>query len=90
MTAYKVKAHWDSEDRVWWAECAENHGVVAEAASVEGLLEAIQKTFPDLVDLDRQLGPEEVWARRSGWRSRETLGHLGLRRVVQLNKGPAE
>jgi hypothetical protein len=56
MTAYKVKAHWDADDRVWWAECAENHGAVAEAASVEGLL------APDLVALDLQLGPEEVGA----------------------------
>jgi hypothetical protein len=30
MTAYKVKAHWDANDRIWWAECPENHGVVAE------------------------------------------------------------
>jgi predicted RNase H-like HicB family nuclease len=62
MTAYKVKAHWDAQDRIWWAECPENHGVVAEASSVESLLEAIQKTFPDIVDLDLQLGPEEVGA----------------------------
>jgi predicted RNase H-like HicB family nuclease len=62
MTAYKVKAHWDANDRIWWAECPENHCVVAEAATVELLLEAIRKTFPDLVDLDLQLGPEEVGA----------------------------
>jgi predicted RNase H-like HicB family nuclease len=62
MTVYKVKAHWDAQDRIWWAECPENHGIVAEASSVESLLEAIQKTFPDIVDLDLQLGPEDVGA----------------------------
>jgi predicted RNase H-like HicB family nuclease len=62
MTAYKVKAHWDANDRVWWAECPENHGIIAEAASIEFLLEAIQKAFPGLTDLDLQLGPEDVGA----------------------------
>jgi hypothetical protein len=62
MTAYRVKAHWDANDLVWWAECSENRGVVAEAATVELLLEAIQKTFSDLVELDLQLGPADVGA----------------------------
>jgi Domain of unknown function (DUF1902) len=62
MTAYKVRAHWDENDSIWWAECSEYHGIVAEAATVESLLDAIQRTFPDLVDLDLQLGPEDVGA----------------------------
>lgn len=62
MTAHKVKAHWDANDRVWWAECPENHGIVAEGASIEVLLEAIQKAFPGLTDLDLLLGPKDVGA----------------------------
>jgi Domain of unknown function (DUF1902) len=73
-----AKAYWDA-DRVWRAECAENRGAATEAASVEGIMEAIQKTFPDLVDYAFSLGKKR-WARLSGWRSTDAF------RATQLGK----
>jgi hypothetical protein len=54
-------------------------GAASEAASVEGIMEAIQKTFPDLVDYAFSLGKKR-WARLSGWRSTDAF------RATQLGK----
>ncbi len=60
MTAYEVEAHWDEEQRVWWAEHRESNGLMVEAATIEKLRQAIERSFPELIGLTLKLGPEEV------------------------------
>jgi hypothetical protein len=38
MSAFNVKAHWDTEARVWWAESDDVPGLVAEAESHDQLV----------------------------------------------------
>lgn len=47
MKTYRVEAHWDDEDGVWWAESKEMRGLVAEAATVELLSQVLQDLFRD-------------------------------------------
>jgi hypothetical protein len=51
MKTYRVEAHWDEEDRVWWAESKEMRGLVAEAATVELLSQVLQDLVPGAVSL---------------------------------------
>jgi len=49
---YHVKAEWDAEARVWVAASDDVPGLVAEAATLEGLIEDIRALVPDLLDLN--------------------------------------
>jgi predicted RNase H-like HicB family nuclease len=52
MTTFQVKAHWDREARVWWAESDDLPGLVAEAATHEQLVADLLAIIPDLVALN--------------------------------------
>jgi predicted RNase H-like HicB family nuclease len=52
---YEVRAHWDAEARVWWAESDDVQGLVAEAATVELLIQEVRHLVPELLVLNSNL-----------------------------------
>jgi predicted RNase H-like HicB family nuclease len=54
---YQVEAHWDSEAEVWVAESEDIPGLVAEAESVNALVEKIRVLVPELFELNGGLEP---------------------------------
>ncbi len=52
---FHVHAIWDDEAKVWVAESNDLPGLVAEADTVEALLEKLKVLVPELVELN--LGP---------------------------------
>jgi predicted RNase H-like HicB family nuclease len=60
MDEYKVFAHWDGEAGVWWAESADIKGLVAESATIEGLLDELKQIVPELLQLNHQLISQSV------------------------------
>ena len=51
---FLVRAHWDREANVWWAESDDILGLVAEADTVEGLVDDIRAIVPDLMQMNAQ------------------------------------
>ena len=49
---YEVLAQWDSESGVWVAESEDVPGLVAEAASPNGLAEKLRILIPELLELN--------------------------------------
>lgn len=49
---YHVKAEWDAEAGVWVAASDDVPGLVAEAATLEGLLDDIRALVPELLALN--------------------------------------
>lgn len=49
---YHVKAEWDAEAGVWVACSDDVPGLVAEATTIEGLLDDIRALVPDLLALN--------------------------------------
>ena len=45
---YEVEAHWDSEAGVWVAESEDIPGLVAEAESMNALVEKVRVLVPEL------------------------------------------
>ncbi|MGH9396229.1 MAG: DUF1902 domain-containing protein [Terriglobia bacterium] len=54
---YVVEAHWDSEAGVWIAESDDVPGLVAEAESLNALVEKIRVLAPELFELNGGLEP---------------------------------
>ncbi len=54
---YQVEAHWDSDAGVWVAESEDIPGLVAEAASMNALVEKIRILVPELFELNGGLEP---------------------------------
>lgn len=52
MAAFNVKAHWDSEARVWWAESDDVPGLVAEAETHDDLIQELRHIVPELLALN--------------------------------------
>ncbi len=50
MDVFRVQAHWDDKAGVWWAESKDVRGLVAESATLEGLLDDIKLLVPDLLE----------------------------------------
>ncbi len=50
MEAFKVRAHWDADARVWWAESDDVPGLVAEAETSDGLLVELRHIIPHEVN----------------------------------------
>lgn len=48
----RVNAIWDAEASVWTATSNDVPGLVAEAATIEGLLADIRALIPDLLELN--------------------------------------
>ena len=49
---YEVEARWDSEAGVWVAESNDIPGLVAEAESMNGLVEKVRVLVPELFELN--------------------------------------
>jgi len=49
MKTFEIKAHWDDDSRVWRAECAEMPKLVADASTIELLLEKLRDRVPDVL-----------------------------------------
>jgi len=47
-----VRAHWDAEAKVWWAESDEVPGLVAEAETLDQLTTAIMAAIEDVFHLN--------------------------------------
>ncbi len=54
---YEVQARWDSEAGVWVAESDDIPGLVAEAESMNALVEKIRVLVPELFELNGGLEP---------------------------------
>jgi predicted RNase H-like HicB family nuclease len=54
---YEVEARWDSEAGVWVAESEDIPGLVAEAESMNALVEKIRGLVPELFELNGGLEP---------------------------------
>ncbi len=54
---YEVEARWDSEAGVWVAESDDIPGLVAEAESMNALVEKIRVLVPELFELNGGLEP---------------------------------
>ena len=52
MAVFEVRAHWDAEARVWWAESENIPGLVAEAETHEALVADLRALIPDLISLN--------------------------------------
>jgi len=49
---YEVEVHWDSEAGVWVAESDDIPGLVAEAESINALVEKVKVLVPELFELN--------------------------------------
>ena len=52
MARYEVRAHWDPEASVWWAESDDVPGLVAEAADEQKLRIELRELVPELLRLN--------------------------------------
>jgi predicted RNase H-like HicB family nuclease len=55
MNTYSVMAHWDGDARVWWAQSNDIKGLVAEADTIETLMEDLRHIVPELLELNHQV-----------------------------------
>jgi len=49
MASFEVRAHWDPEVHVWWAESDDVPGLVAEAESEENMRAELRELVPELL-----------------------------------------
>jgi predicted RNase H-like HicB family nuclease len=49
---FHVRAQWDPEVGVWWAESDDIPGLVTEASTLEGLIERVRTIAPELLALN--------------------------------------
>lgn len=60
-TAYTVQCQWDDEAGVWIATSDDVPGLVAEAETVDALVDEIKLMAPDLLELNCGIrGPAEI------------------------------
>ncbi len=62
----EVEARWDSEAGVWVAESDDVPGLVAEAESMNALVEKVRVLLPELLELNGALEPGQE---RNGWQT---------------------
>lgn len=53
MGVYHVRAHWDDDAKVWWAESDEVPGLASEAPTLEELDENVRAIAPELLALNK-------------------------------------
>ena len=63
---YEVEARWDSAAGVWVAESDDVPGLVAEAESMNALVEKVRVLLPELLELN---GAVEPGQERNGWQT---------------------
>ncbi|MCI0430739.1 MAG: DUF1902 domain-containing protein [Rhodospirillales bacterium] len=49
---FEVRAHWDAEAGVWWAESDDIPGLVTEAKTFDDLVSNVCALIPDLLELN--------------------------------------
>jgi len=49
---FEVRAHWDADAGVWWAESDDIPGLVTEAKTFEDLVSNVCALIPDLLELN--------------------------------------
>ena len=49
---FEVRAHWDGEAGVWWAESDDIPGLVTEAKTFDDLVSNVCALIPDLLELN--------------------------------------
>jgi predicted RNase H-like HicB family nuclease len=49
---FEVRAHWDAEAGVWWAESDDIPGLVTEAKTFDDLVGNVCALIPDLLELN--------------------------------------
>lgn len=52
MSIFKVAVHWDPEAKVWWATSDDVIGLVAEAATMEAMVDELRSLVPELLNLN--------------------------------------
>ena len=52
MATFNVKAHWDAEARVWWAESDDVPGLVAEAETHDTLVADLRRIIFEMMELN--------------------------------------
>jgi hypothetical protein len=66
---FEVRAYWNPEARVWWAESDDVPGLAAEAETLEALIDTVKALVPDPVRLNVDPGvthfPVHVVAERT-------------------------
>lgn len=50
---FNVKARWDAQARVWWAESDDVPGLVAEADTHDQLVEDLRRLVPELLAMNK-------------------------------------
>ncbi len=48
----EVRAHWDAESGVWWAESDDIPGLVTEAPTFDALVERALAVIPELLEVN--------------------------------------
>lgn len=51
---FEIRAHWDADASVWWADSDQIIGLVAEAPTVELLVEELRGIVPEIMALNSQ------------------------------------
>ncbi len=54
-----IKANWDNEAEVWFAESEDVPGLVTEADTIEILVEKLKSLIPELLELNNMLDSNE-------------------------------
>jgi predicted RNase H-like HicB family nuclease len=49
---FEVRAHWDAEAGVWWADSDDIPGLVTDAQTIDELISNVCALLPDLLDLN--------------------------------------
>ncbi len=69
--SYHVRASWDNEAAVWVATSDDVPGLVAEAETLEGLLDDIRVLIPELLELNTVQHPARIEVNLTAERSEE-------------------
>ena len=59
MQTLEVRAHWDAEAGVWWAESNDVPGLVAEAHAHDDLVAELRQLVPELLRINMPDYPHE-------------------------------
>jgi len=59
MQTYEVRANWDPEASVWWAESDDVPGLVAETRTHDEMVAELRLLIPELLELNLPDRPRE-------------------------------
>lgn len=59
MQTYEVRANWDPDARVWWAESDDVPGLVAETRTHDEMVAELRLLIPELLELNLPNRPRE-------------------------------